>query len=399
MKKSLLTTLVAASLAQGVWSVAHAEAPAQKQFYLYPHFNYYDYDDINGASIDNDHRFGLAIGARFNPNLGLELSWDNIRSQSSGADVDSTLWQLNGVYTFNTDSNWQPLLLLGIGDVSHDFSTTPAKTEDGTSLDLGAGLNYVFNDIFALRGDIRYVHTIDYSANDLMATLGFTIGFGPTLGASEMTDTDGDGVADDMDQCAGTPVGAKVDANGCEIDSDKDGIADSLDQCPSTAENAPVDSKGCALDSDADGVADYMDKCNDTPEGALVDESGCPKVLKEDVSITMNLSFDTNKAEIKPEFREQIAKVAAFMKQYPQTTVVFEGYSDSMGDAGYNKQLSERRARAVADALVNDYGIAADRVSAVGYGEENPVADNSTPEGRKANRRVVANITATVEKK
>lgn len=389
MKRILLSGVIAIA-AQS----AFADDIQLKDFYIYPHYTYYDYDDLEGTSIDSGDRFGLSLGYRFTQNLGAELSWDTVDSEASGADVDTTLWELNGVYTFNPSGNWQPILLLGVGHIKNTLDA-PIKKAYGTNIDAGAGINYAINDMFALRADVRAIHTFDYSTNDVMATLGFTVGFG---GSSEEADTDGDGVADAKDQCVGTPIGATVDANGCEVDGDNDGVADSKDQCPSTPENAAVDANGCALDSDGDGVADYKDQCADTPENAVIDENGCRKMLTEAVSVTLALSFDNNKADIKPEFEGQIAKVAEFMNQYPDTSVVIEGYSDSMGDAGYNKALSQRRAQAVADDLVNNHHIDASRVSAIGYGEENPIADNSTREGRKANRRVVANISTTVTK-
>jgi outer membrane protein OmpA-like peptidoglycan-associated protein len=82
------------------------------------------------------------------------------------------------------------------------------------------------------------------------------------------------------------------------------------------------------------------------------------------------------------------------MGQYPQTTTVVEGHTDSVGSDVYNQKLSERRANAVRDVLVNQYGVGADRVNAVGYGEARPVADNATDSGRAVNRRVEAEVEA-----
>ncbi len=89
-------------------------------------------------------------------------------------------------------------------------------------------------------------------------------------------DSDGDGVYDGVDKCPETPAGARVNAHGCSEDEDNDGVADGVDKCPGTPENAKVDAKGCPLDSDGDGVYDGIDKCPDTPKGAKVDRGGCP---------------------------------------------------------------------------------------------------------------------------
>ena len=96
-------------------------------------------------------------------------------------------------------------------------------------------------------------------------------------GHTGVSDADNDGVADRKDKCPDTPVGAKVDENGCPIDSDKDGVADGIDQCPNTPIGATVDARGCSKDSDNDGVLDGIDQCADTPTGAVVDARGCPK--------------------------------------------------------------------------------------------------------------------------
>ena len=89
-----------------------------------------------------------------------------------------------------------------------------------------------------------------------------------------------------------------------------------------------------------------------------------------------------------------IQNLADFMKQYGQTSTVVEGHTDSVGTDAYNQRLSERRANAVRDVLVNQHGLDASRVDAVGYGESRPVADNSTEEGRAINRRVEAEVEA-----
>ena len=82
------------------------------------------------------------------------------------------------------------------------------------------------------------------------------------------------------------------------------------------------------------------------------------------------------------------------MKQYPQTTTTVEGHTDAIGSDAYNQGLSERRANAVRDVLVNQHGIESGRFSSVGYGESRPVADNDSDSGRAINRRVEAEVEA-----
>jgi hypothetical protein len=91
-------------------------------------------------------------------------------------------------------------------------------------------------------------------------------------------DSDGDGVPDDLDRCPSTVKGIEVDSTGCPRDDDGDGVYDGLgmDMCPGTPKGAEVDAHGCPKDTDGDGVYDGLDQCPDTPPGAEVDRTGCP---------------------------------------------------------------------------------------------------------------------------
>ena len=115
------------------------------------------------------------------------------------------------------------------------------------------------------------------------------------------------------------------------------------------------------------------------------------------VRVELDVKFDFDKAQVKPESYGDIKNLADFMKQYPQTTTVVEGHTDSKGSDAYNQKLSERRASAVRDVLVNQYGVEASRVNAAGYGESRPVADNATDAGRAVNRRVEAEVEAQIK--
>jgi OOP family OmpA-OmpF porin len=105
------------------------------------------------------------------------------------------------------------------------------------------------------------------------------------------------------------------------------------------------------------------------------------------------VKFDFDKSVVKPNSYGDVKNLADFMKQYPQTTTVVEGHTDSVGPDAYNQKLSQRRADAVKQVLVKD-GIAPNRVSSVGYGKSRPVADNATEAGRAINRRVEASVEA-----
>jgi len=124
-----------------------------------------------------------------------------------------------------------------------------------------------------------------------------------------------------------------------------------------------------------------------------------PAPTKEELCMTLNIEYDTDKATIKPAYFGEVEKVADFMKKYPQVKGTIEGNTDNVGTAKYNLKLSQRRAEVVVKLLVDKYGIDKSRLSAKGYGLTKPIADNKTPEGRQKNRRTMANFgCVTVEK-
>jgi OOP family OmpA-OmpF porin len=114
------------------------------------------------------------------------------------------------------------------------------------------------------------------------------------------------------------------------------------------------------------------------------------------VTIELHVEFDLNKATVKDAFKADIQNVADFMKQYPETEVLLEGHTCSLGTAEYNMALSKKRAKAVQNCLVKNFGIAPERVKTRGAGETEPIADNATEEGRVKNRRVMAVISTIV---
>ncbi|WP_421851609.1 OmpA family protein [Marinomonas sp.] len=147
-------------------------------------------------------------------------------------------------------------------------------------------------------------------------------------------------------------------------------------------------------DTDRDGVIDARDLCPDTSEGAAVDNYGCPNKTTKLLTVELNVLFDSGKAEIKPRFYTELKDLAKFLQEHPTSNVVIEGHTDSVGSAELNRDLSQRRATAIADVLVDSFRIQADRVKGIGYGETRPIADNETEAGRKLNRRVVAEVFA-----
>lgn len=209
----------------------------------------------------------------------------------------------------------------------------------------------------------------------------------------KVTDADQDGIADSSDKCLGTPAGVMVDATGCEKDSDNDGIMDSADNCPGTASGVSVDSSGCVIvmapiDTDNDGIADLNDQCPGTKQGANVDTEGCE--LQKSF-VLEGINFVTGSDEITAASRSGLDKVADTLIKNGDLNVEVAGYTDDRGDSNFNQSLSQKRAQSVKEYLQSS-GVAANRMTAKGYGEASPIADNSTSAGRAMNRRVEIHI-------
>jgi outer membrane protein OmpA-like peptidoglycan-associated protein len=205
------------------------------------------------------------------------------------------------------------------------------------------------------------------------------------------TDSDNDAVPDGPDQCPNTPAGANVDANGCPMDSDRDSVPDGIDKCPNTPAGTEVDTAGCqrASDADSDGVDDTKDKCPGTAAGTRVDAAGCPILFTEEKTpvVLRGVTFETGRSALRPDSYTILDMVAASLVANPDINIEIAGHTDSTGSRATNLRLSQARANAVRAYLARK-GVAPNRMVARGYGPDQPVAPNNTPEGRAQNRRV-----------
>ena len=120
-----------------------------------------------------------------------------------------------------------------------------------------------------------------------------------------------------------------------------------------------------------------------------------PQVLVEDLNMELRVFFDTNKSNIKDQYKPEIAKVAEKLVEYPNATARIEGHTDSTGPRALNDRLSLARADSVKSALVNEYNVNPTRLSTQGFAWDQPIADNNTKEGRAMNRRVFATISGS----
>ncbi len=207
-------------------------------------------------------------------------------------------------------------------------------------------------------------------------------------GAAEFNgcpDTDGDGIADKDDAC---PEVAGVKALGGCPDTDGDGIADKNDKCVDV--KGPKENNGCPWpDRDGDSVLDKDDKCPDVK--GTVANKGCPEVSEEAIKrlndYAKTILFDTGKSTFQQRTYPVLEAMTAILKEYPTANFSIEGHTDSDGKDDANMKLSEDRAAAVKNYLI-EKGISSSRLSSKGFGETMPIDTNKTKAGKANNRRV-----------
>ncbi len=362
------------------------------------------YIDANGNSIDgrggnvpnggvakeSGLYTGAAIGIELTPSTQFQVEYGvsntngeaSERSADAGVnrfDVEQTMLSGNFLigteeFTGYTDSALKPYILVGAGqskikvenqetyDTAQGSSVglVNAGTEVSESKDtignLGLGAMYRINDALSLRGEARAIHNFDNNWWEGMALAGLEVVLGghlaPTVAVPPMEEPN-----------VVTPPIVVVES---DLDSDGDGVPDSIDACPGTPMNVVVDERGCPV----------------------------PVDITDELKMELRVFFDNDKSAIKNQYKPEIAKVAEKMREYPNSTARVEGHASKTGpSARYNQRLSEARAVAVKSMLTNEFGIAPNRLSTVGYGYDQPIADNNTEEGRAMNRRVYAIIT------
>ena len=216
-------------------------------------------------------------------------------------------------------------------------------------------------------------------------------------------DNDQDGVLDTQDKCPEIPEDndGYADDDGCpDPDNDKDGLLDADDGCPNEPEDMDgfEDADGCPdPDNDKDTILDIDDECPLEPEDfdGCKDTDGCPepgdvcldKAAKK-IVILQKVFFRTASSRIKKVSYAILDEVAQVLKEHPEITKIeVQGHTDDVGKDSYNKRLSSGRAKSVRKYLIRA-GVARSRLTAKGYGEDQPIDTNETDEGRSRNRRV-----------
>ncbi|HUR40836.1 MAG TPA: OmpA family protein [Verrucomicrobiae bacterium] len=288
----------------------------------------------------------------------------------------------------------KPFAIAGIGLIEEDVNSQK-HIHLGIALGAGAIAPLGFNG-WALRLDARAQPQVNNESivdEDYLLDYTFNLGVQIPLPFYDRPVT-----VQPAEDCPVKVVNPDSGRTDCLTDSDSDGVLDGDDTCPGTAAGATVDEKGCPKsvreipvenDGDKDGVSNVRDDCPDTQAGLKVDEHGC--VVAQNTTIR-GLTFELNSARLTSLGRTTLDGVTQTLAQQEDLRVEIAGHTDSIGSEAYNTLLSQQRSDSVKAYLVGK-GIDGDRMTAVGYGELEPVASNDTDEGRKANRRVEFRIT------
>jgi OOP family OmpA-OmpF porin len=355
-------------------AVAQDEEPSSG-FYLAPIVHAVLAD--NARAIDDAAAFTLAAGRQVHPRWDLELSlFRGHFDHDSGGRLDLEAAGLDVLHVFRRDAMLAPYALVGLGAQRAESSSNDSST-DGYA-DAGFGLLTTFRRsretgaALSLRFDARarYDRAEGEEHVDYLLGLGLRYAFGSTRARPAVA-----------------PVPAAVPA--APADEDRDGVLDRNDRCPGTVQGRTVGADGCEpdLDADDDSVANNVDACPGTPRGTRTDARGCE--LRQEIRLPL-VTFEYGSDRLKAEASTTLDDAVATLRLNPDVRVEVAGYTDARGSDAYNLDLSQRRAEAVRRYLI-EKGVT-NVLTARGYGESEPIADNTTEAGRAENRRVVLRI-------
>ncbi len=346
-----IQSLIALSLPFAV-ATANGEAG---QFYVAPGLQWMEFD--NTTNLDNDTGYFFGLGYDFTDRWSAEFSvFDLDPELPNGTKVEIDHWKVNAFYNFDTEiAGFTPFVVGGVGN-------TRFESDNEMTFDYGAGLKIEITKNLEWRTAVRNYNPMDRDHED--SDFGVDTALVFRFGGSSSSP-----------QAAARP---------------------STPRAPSAPATAPATTPTIA-DADGDGVADSADRCPETPRNYAVDSSGCPIPVEEVARVELEVLFDFDKSDVKPQYFSEIKEVTDFMAQYPDVIVELEGHTDSRGTEAYNLDLSERRAAAVRQVMISEFGVAGSRITSRGFGESQPIASNDTDAGRADNRRVMTVIIKTLQ--
>ena len=305
----------------------------------------YTIADQDRQSIESAIGASVLFGTQYNSGLGFEvqLQHDNFETDVDGfTDFYRTSLGVDGTWSFGDRESFTPFILVGVAGAYNDVAPD-SEDEYGWMANVGGGFvtGPLFRDL-GVRAELRGVFD-DFQEGQF----DYRFAVGVTL-----------------------PLAAEVVTHWKEIE---------------TVRVVEVARDTGLYDADGDGVVDNFDRCPETPAGTRVDGNGCtlPEILKLE-----GVTFEFDKATLTANAKTVLDElVVPLMNRYPDMIVEVAGHTDSKGSDSYNQRLSDQRARSVVDYLTLK-GVELHRMTARGYGESAPVADNATDAGRELNRRV-----------
>jgi OOP family OmpA-OmpF porin len=341
MSKRILLALGLAGMAATMAAQADDQV-VDDRWYVAPFGTWYNPGGDRDAS--DSWGGGLSIGKMINEYFNVEIKgiWNPLRGHGYRGDIIGGTIDLQ--YYFMRDA-FSPYVVAGIGGVNTSLRSSGFSDEEASFIfETGVGATYELHDNFLLRGDVRYrLDTLPSSLNasdedvlhDMTVNFGFVVPFGPKPQPLAQAEP----VAAPADDCA-------------------------------------------ARDTDRDGVNDCDDKCPGTMSGSKVDDQGCPIRIE-----LRGVNFKYNSDELTPTAQTILDQAAEQLIAFPeQKDIEVAGHASSEGTNAYNLKLSQRRSASVARYL-KAKGVP-NKLYPKGYGEEFPIADNNTEEGRSKNRRV-----------
>ena len=336
--KKLFPFLVGCLLSLVLVSTAAAEGIRANSFTLSGIVGGYSFD--GEQHLETGPVFGVRGGYNFTKYFGAEALFDFVPTESTRAGLgDANLYRYGGdlLLHFLPDNKLVPYIAAGYSGITLDRDNRKAHTKG--AFDYGPGIKYFLTEDLALRGDLRHLVFRD---NETLFNYEYTVGVTWQFGGKPAPIP------------AASPVARPV--------------------TPPEPEAAPAPEAPLEPVPAAEPTPERMKYC-----------------------ISLDIEYDIQKADIRPQYHDQVARVGEFMKKYPGTTAFIEGYTDEVGSDEYNMQLSQRRAESVVKYLVENFGIDPSRLSAKGYGKSRPVPVKPSDEERQKNRRINAIIDCPID--
>src|ERR1700693_903398 len=300
---------------------------------LSPFVGGYTFDDKQ--ELETSPVFGLRAGYNITEHWGAEALVSYVLTQSNATNLESDVYRygIDLLYHFTPERQFVPFLAAGLGGITYKTPDSSFEDHSAGVLNFGPGFKYFVAAGVALRADIRDLYVPSASYHNIEYTVGLTFQFGGTKQAAEQVP-----------------------------------VAQEPAPAPVVAESAPI---------------------------LIIVPVVVPKT--QQYCSILDISFEIDRDTIERREKERLGVLATFMKKYPDTTAVIEGHTDNVGSDSDNLALSQRRAENVVNYLANNEGIARSRLSAVGYGESRPIADNRSEEGKRLNRRIDAVIACATD--